>query len=496
MPKKGDKHPKPSRSLSLVPPHEDQAPELPSPDGLFRQILRDARALAGFDDPLDAELWVSGLMGVWRGIELHDEDPDRFFGLGLVDHAGKRLTPSALALLLGLSAVAPEEIATAARTAAERLTAKDVPAPRWQASIGSCAFTSAWSASNPYGDWELLVIGFAYPDRPAHSISVDVDHNAGGAITAAAVGPAPEEVLREWQEADGGENGDDQVEQLDAAEAARRLRAALAASERGAAEEGAVDDIVGEMLAADDLEDDALGIADGADGPDGADSSAGGLQSAKALLHARLRTLPGPADTGAAEPPDRQAVAEAFLAAPEASGLDRGDDREALESLLDFHEELRTGQPLRWSPALVEEMLLTWAPGELLGEPAAADDAVAARLPDVLTAFVRYAGRERGLAPRLIDETVAVVDELREDFHAAMGDPQGHMLSRAMTLAMQAAGVDVEDTDAREAWLEELGEQLNSLGDLDDFDAEDPDSDDGDGSDDADSKSGDSPRDR
>jgi len=80
-----------------------------------------------------------------------------------------------------------------------------------------------------------------------------------------------------------------------------------------------------------------------------------------------------------------------------------------------------------------------------------ADEARA--VPEVLTAWVRFALTRRGLEERWIVETEDTVRELAAEFVSAMGEPERFDPAGAVTAAMLAAGIDPSDDLAVDAWL-------------------------------------------
>src|SRR5436305_1260309 len=135
------------------------------------------------------------------------------------------------------------------------------------------------------------------------------------------------------------------------------------------------------------------------------------------LAGARLALLPDDAEP-AAEAPRPDELIGAFLESPEArlSGLNRaaGAKLEAVGYGLGLCVEFaqaRGGDPLRWSPRAVEAFLLEWVHGRAVLDP---HDA--ATLPDVLSAWVSWAGRRVGLPEPAVTETLDKVDALRPEF--------------------------------------------------------------------------------
>ena len=102
-------------------------------------------------------------------------------------------------------------------------------------------------------------------------------------------------------------------------------------------------------------------------------------------------------------------LARRFRASPFAAGVDDPDD--LLSSLLWFGTDYGPGDPMRWSPAAVEILLLDWIPRKIV-----ADVEHLTRAPELLRAFIRFCHHERGIRPGLTEETVAAVDEFEPEY--------------------------------------------------------------------------------
>src|SRR2546423_675869 len=173
------------------------------------------------------------------------------------------------------------------------------------------------------------------------------------------------------------------------------------------------------------------------------------------LAGRRLALLPddaGPAPEPAAE---RDELITLFLAAPEArlAGLTRatGDRLEAIGYALGLCADFaaaRGGDPLRWSPIGGESFLLDW-----VHQRAVLDTQDAEALPEVLSAWVSWAGRRGGLPETAVAATLDRIDALRAEFArlATRGERQSPAV-RA-TAQLVAEGVDLAAPAAVEAWL-------------------------------------------
>jgi hypothetical protein len=359
-------------------------PEAARPDGegpeaalgrFFAATLRASEEeLSATEDPLAAEAWGSRLLSLTDGVDDLSV---------LVECAEAELTTPSLALLMVLGAVGPSPLARRARTAAGRQVGPAVPPPRWAELVGRAAAREAWSGSDVFGDQEVILVGFSYPDGSEHTLSVLIEHNLGGAaVDAQPTGPLAE-VLPAWWASEG-----IAMRPLSLTEAAVRLSGALAAT------------------------DTVPGLA-----------VRSGLVAIRALLAARLGAMPTrrrkeTAPTNRVD--DTRALVTEFLASPEAAGLPDGVAVARLCSeLVEYRCRLGDGQPLRWSPALVARCLLDFLPARLAG------DGCAPVMPEVLDAWVRWAGGRRGLPEDAVERTAGAVSRCRAGFLAAAGAAPG-----------------------------------------------------------------------
>ena len=108
------------------------------------------------------------------------------------------------------------------------------------------------------------------------------------------------------------------------------------------------------------------------------------------------------------------AIATEFFASPEGRALDTADNRESLDLLLDFRVNNRGDDPLRWSAAVIEDVL-TWIPTHVFGDAEFLDP-----IPDLLEVWVPYAHRVRGVDPAQSAQTMPALAALSADFFEAL----------------------------------------------------------------------------
>ena len=148
----------------------------------FDGVLIEARQVLGrLDDPVDAELWGSDLIGALASSAAGQDSLMNTLTGTLVPAAEAASTPEALALLRVFAAVGSPALRAAAGQAAERLHARDVTDPPWAGPIGAPRVGDCWHYADVGGRQESLTMTFSYAARQ-HAISVLIDHGRGGKI--------------------------------------------------------------------------------------------------------------------------------------------------------------------------------------------------------------------------------------------------------------------------------------------------------------------------
>jgi hypothetical protein len=213
-----------------------------------------------------------------------------------------------------------------------------------------------------------------------HTVCVLVDHNLAGMAKDAYIAAELTTTLARWRDAEA--NGI-ALEPITLTAAAARLEDALLATEIG-----------------------------------GDDSAGTRLVELRALLAARLEALPIPerSATGELDLHFRERLVAEFLSSPEAEGLLAEPAVVGIcHSLVSYRADHGDGEPLRWSPTLASMCLFHHFPTRV-----GLDAADVGLVPDVLCAWVRFAGRQRGLHEGATERVVAAIDACRSDFTAAM----------------------------------------------------------------------------
>jgi len=196
--------------------------------------------LGDLDDPVDAELWGSDLIGALASSAVSQASLMNTLTASLVPAAEAASTPAALALLRVFAAVGSPALRAAAGQAAARLRDQDVADPPWADVIGAPRIGDCWHYADVGGRQESLTMSFAYGDKQ-HAISVLLDHGRGGRIRDTWVTKGSR--LRDDTEREAGRDPLVVFEMIGAADARLRLERAISAGEC-AEQPDQVDDVV------------------------------------------------------------------------------------------------------------------------------------------------------------------------------------------------------------------------------------------------------------
>lgn len=383
---------------------------------LRRTALAMCREGAELDCALDAELWASALLGSWWPPPLDmltdAVDADLEFCGPLVSEVARIGGPGALATLLALGEVSDGELGTRSLALAEKLLGGGVSAPAWRGSILELrVLKTAVMRDDIFDDGVTIFVEAVHDGEERHAVGVYIDHNLGVMakdILLADSIDRVEELLRE--------KSDDRLpirlEAIDPAEAGARIREAMELTDM------TFDAPVGEDYAA-----------------------------LRALALLRADELPSTTvaiGTPEVHPEEREQLLEDFLAAPEGAAVAAGSDEAYIVSLaIDFCAGYVDERPLRWSPVVVELFMVNWLPHKVIADRETFDV-----VPAALDAWVRFAGRQRGIPDWAIGRcTEAVKARTAEMFDELDGDHGVSPANELLTAAV-AAGVDVTDEQA------------------------------------------------
>ena len=398
------------------------APETP-----YEAVLHAARDVDKLDCALDAEMLGAALLGSVYAVADQDRATAvREFVGRFLSATDPRRTPAASTIREVFAALVPE----AAGAGDVRRGDQD---PGWVSQLGRVRLTGSFAYGDVYGDQTSYLATFAYDDAeaggPEHAVVALVDHNIG--ITKDVfVGPAQGVVERVREMC-----ADDELTWFRDEDPAR-LREAVSRH----------------LEVTDDL----------TELP--AESS---VATDRALVGARLAVLPAPdplvpvADQAEPTAAELDNLLRDFFASPEAraAGLDTPDDaslRFCLSLVVDHAASLPDPDPLRFSPAVAEFFLLDW-----VHRRAVLDMDDAAMLPRVARAWAAYAGRRRDLPPAAAAMTDRTIEAMIPRFVELYTSGEKRSPATAAVAQLMAEGVDPNDTEAINAWLDANRDRLN-----------------------------------
>ncbi|BCY04994.1 hypothetical protein [Actinoplanes sp. L3-i22] len=396
-----------------------------APHSVYEAVLHAARDVIKLDCALDAEMLGTALLGSVYSIAPENR------ALAVRDFVGDFLTatdhspePAASTIREVFATLVPDA------AGADRIE-HDKHGPSWAGQLGRVRPTGCYAYGDVYGDQTSYLVTYAYEDSadggPDHAVVTLVDHNIG-IVKDMFVSAAADHVLTQVRTVC---ESDELTWFRD--EDPGRLR----------------DEVDRHLRITDDL---------------GELPADGSLSTDRALAASRLALLPA-ATTPPLDEPGGANAAELlrdFLASPEAAraGLAGPDtDQPSLQFclglLFDHAATLPGGDPLRWSPAIAGLFLLDW-----VHRRAVLDIDDAAMLPQVVRAWSAYATWRRGLPAAAIAETAEEVEKLVPEFVRLYSTGERRSPATAAVAQLIAEGVDPNDSDAIDAWLEANSDRL------------------------------------
>lgn len=383
---------------------------------LERAVSAACGEALGLGSAFDAELWASALLGSWwpPSLEmLRSDDPEFEVGAPLVEAIAQRENAAAVAALLAIGAVSESELGVLALGRANQLLAAGVPGPAWATAILDAEILgTAVMRESVFDDGCTIFIEASHGDGERHAVGVYIDNNLGVMAKDILLAESIERV-GEVLAANPESGGELRLEPIGGAEAGARIRAAM------------------------ELTDTTLGAPVGED-----------YAALRSLALLRADSLPGgevDVDIPELDDADRQRLLADFLASPEGAGVEADTDAsEAVRLAIDFCAGYVDGRPLRWSPVVVELFMADWLPRKLL-----ADRAMFEAVPSALDAWVRYAGRVRGIPDWAIATTLDAIPRWAGEMLEGVSDGSGGGgPAKEFLAAAKAAGVDVSDDEA------------------------------------------------
>jgi hypothetical protein len=392
-----------------------------TPHTPYDAVLQAARDVSRLDCAFDAEMLGTALLGsVYAVAESDRSAAVREFVSGFLAATSRRRTASATTIRRVFARLVPDA------EGADRVK-PGAQAPDWSDQLGRVHLTGCWAYGDVYGDQTSYLATFAYDEAaggPEHALVALVDHNIGITKDIFVGGPA-ERIL-------------EQVRQMCAGDEMTWFRTEDPARMHG--------EVSRHLAITDDL---------------GDLPGEGSLATDRTIAGARLARLPRPVrasvDPEPLTPAERTELVRQFLATPEAArfGLDTMDGPElaslhfCLSLLLDHAASFPDADPLRWSPTVAELFLLDW-----VHRRAVLDMDDAAMLPRVLRGWAGYAARRRGLPEPAASQTDTAIEEMVPEFARLYSTGERRSPATAAVAQLMADGVDPDDPEALNAWIE------------------------------------------
>jgi hypothetical protein len=395
-----------------------------APQTPYEAVLHAARDVAKLDCALDAEMLGTALLGSVYSVATTDRAAAvREFVGQFLSATTRRRTASATTIREVFAALVPD-------AEGAREVRRGAQAPVWVEQLGRVRATGCYAYGDVYGDQTSYLVTFAYDDLadggPEHAVVALVDHNIGITKDVFVGGPA-ESILG-------------QVREMCAGDELTWFREEDPGRLRG--------EVNRHLEMTDDL---------------GDLPADGSLATDRALATARLALLPAATTPPLAEPPelsgpDRERLLRDFMSSPEAARFSLGDinaDDElaslhfCLSLLLDHAATLPDADPLRWSPAVAGLFMLDW-----VHRRAVLDMDDAAMLPRVARAWSAFTTRKRGLPAAAVDQTDEVLEEMIPEFARLYATGERRSPATAAVAQLISEGVDPNDTEAIDAWIE------------------------------------------
>jgi hypothetical protein len=396
----------------------EQAQQAPLPEDV-RVARMIAKSAADLDSALDAEAWASHLLGSFReqrrGLPFPDAvevDAALLFGEPLVTRLATFGDPAATVALASIAELDDGELGV---LAAKLLAGSTPPdgVPRWIEQIGESEVVGAAVMSDAvFDDARTVLLESRHPDGETMAVGVLIDRNLGGLAKDVLLAESIEQVAGAIGLYSTREDAELELVQIEPGVAAGMVRAAIART-----------DMTWDPPVNDDF------------------------WSGRALALLRADQTPG-----AVEPPaptelsseERDRLRDEFLASPEGREFAADGDEAWVASLaIDFCAGYTDGDPLRWSPVVVELFMTDWVPRKVL-----ATSELLERLPAALDAWVSFAAHRRGIPDWAADQTRGSIGTWVKDMVKSASDPAVGGPSKQFLLAAKAAGVNIEDEQA------------------------------------------------
>lgn len=397
------------------------------PDRSFAAELCQAAAEIG--SALEAELFVAQILGaIWShrdelDLATEPEEAEIAHGGRLVTALAERREPVARAVVATIGTVSSTALGSLAFELDEKLEDEGIGIPKWSSDLGrGRVVRSIVVRETVFDDAGTVWLESEFPDEQRLAVGVAIDHNLGSTAYDVLLADSIDLVAELFAEHSDPQAAEEmRIEELDPADGAGLVLEAIEMTDHY------LDPPVKEEYA---------------------DHRALALQWSTGI-EGGPRRPPEPTPIGEEE---RTRLLESFLHSPEAATASIAADDLAAEIVrlaIDFGSDYTNGDPLRWSPTVVELFMTDWFPRKVV-EAAELETAV----PAALEAWIRYAGSRREIPQKATDTTVKSigrwVDEMRNAIQEGAANPATQLIRAA-----KEAGVAIDDKEALEQFMED-----------------------------------------
>ena len=382
----------------------------PTPDEnsgtLVEQMLGSLWEAVAAGDLLRAELQAATCLALPRVGQLPPDEAQAFISRVLVDEAIRQPSEEGAAMLRLLMSLGSPVTKRTASKALGRLTEADIYPPDWVTAAGKAVPVAAWRRYDVFGDDEAIAVTFRYGEAE-HAVVAQIDRTGIPLAVAVGVAANASGLVEAMQPKD--DDPFDRVEEIDLAQARRRLEAPLARGDSEAGPGASVDTVA------------YLPVA-----------------------RSRVRRLPAedtavlPVFTAA----DRAAAVDDFLKSPHAADVVAADEDAArfwAEVLTGYSSRLPGEAPGEVGPRKMAYLLLGHVPNTF-GLSAAQRQ----HLDPVVTAWTGWSAEHRGLDEAATARLAESLPQTLRRFGDAYDDPD------AATARSYLTDLAVSDADVSE----------------------------------------------
>jgi hypothetical protein len=385
-------------------PAPASAPGREDPGTLVERMVASLWTAVGAGDLLRAELEAATCMALPRVGRLEPDDAQAFISKVLVDEAVRNPSAEGAAMLRLLMSLGSPATKRSASQALAGLTETGIYPPDWVTGAGKAVPVRAWRRYDVFGDDEAIAVTFRYGEAE-HGVVGQVDLT--GIPVAIAVGVAADAAsLVEAISRD--DEPFDRTEEIDLAEARRRLEVPLARCDEDPDPGLSVDTLA------------YLPVA-----------------------RSRVRRLPAEAEAiGVFTADDRAAAVDDFLKSPQAAealAADEDATRFWAQVLTGYSSRIPGEPPAQIGPRKLAHLLLGHVPNTFT-----LSQAQRQHLEPAVTAWTAWSAAQRGLDEAAAARLAESLPETFGRFGQAYDDPDA-VMARSYLADLAAGDADVSE---------------------------------------------------